>query len=80
MVADQDPNRHTVYEAVLTARLSYVGKLIQARCTFVGLGPAGLGQSDEPVLVARLLKLPAPDIFTMAHTPVVLAKQMAWAM
>eukprot|EP00969_Alexandrium_andersonii_P147281 6512905-Alexandrium_andersonii.AAC.1 len=46
----------------------------------MGLGLAGLDQRDEPILVARLLKLPAPEIYTMAHAPVVLAKQMVWAM
>eukprot|EP00969_Alexandrium_andersonii_P174177 7701219-Alexandrium_andersonii.AAC.1 len=34
IIPDQDPNRQTAYEAVLTARLSYVGKVIQANCTF----------------------------------------------
>eukprot|EP00969_Alexandrium_andersonii_P084117 3711105-Alexandrium_andersonii.AAC.1 len=46
----------------------------------MGLGPAGLALSDEPILVARLLRLPASDIYTMANAPVVLAKQMVWAM
>eukprot|EP00969_Alexandrium_andersonii_P026339 1150213-Alexandrium_andersonii.AAC.1 len=31
-VPDQDPNRNVVYAAVLTARLSYAGKVIHADC------------------------------------------------
>eukprot|EP00969_Alexandrium_andersonii_P216542 9564471-Alexandrium_andersonii.AAC.1 len=77
---DQDPNYQTYYEAILTARLAYVGRVIQAGCTYMGLGPAGLTLVDGPILVAHLLRRPARDLHSMATGPVALAKYMVWAM
>eukprot|EP00969_Alexandrium_andersonii_P152335 6736895-Alexandrium_andersonii.AAC.1 len=49
-ITDQDPNHQSIYEVILTARLAYVSRVIQAGCAYMGLGPAGLTPVDGPIL------------------------------
>eukprot|EP00969_Alexandrium_andersonii_P106556 4700946-Alexandrium_andersonii.AAC.1 len=39
IIPDQDPNHLAIYETVITARLAYVGRVLQAGSTYMGLGP-----------------------------------------